>query len=45
MNETKYTVFAPPTYSDLENKKDDDKASPELLNDKDYIAYCESILG
>lgn len=44
-DENKYTSFDPPTYSILENKKDTDKPSEELLNKKEYIDYCESVLG
>ena len=43
--ETKYTSFDPPTYSVLDNEKDTDKASDEVLNNQAYIAYCESVLG
>ena len=44
-DETKYTCFDPPTYSVLDNEKDTDKPSEELLNDPRYIAYCKSVLG
>ena len=43
-NETKYTSFNPPTYSVLDDKRDTDRASEELLNNKDYKSYCDSIL-
>lgn len=44
-NETRYTVFDPPTYSILDSPNDDDKPSDELLQNPDYIRYGKEVLG
>lgn len=43
--ETRFTCFDPPTYSVLDNPRDDDKPSPELLANPAYINYCRGVLG
>ena len=44
-NETRYTVFDPPTYSILFSPNDDDKPSDELIQNPDYIRYGKEVLG
>ena len=44
-DETRYTCFDPPLFSQRDNPRDNDKPSPELLANPAYRNYGRGVLG